>query len=211
MIKQQQHTDEGIYIYINVFIAYLCNNTCPGGASGKDSACQCRKRGFIPEFGRFPGVENGNPLQHSCLENPMDRRVWQAIVHGVAESDMTEQLSTHAHIFIIRTFHMRYHNPHSIERNEFRKAKWCAQRLQYYREGQSCELNASIPRSVFPLWQYSDLPTNFLFSRDSSHSSWPHPVLQPFVIPTVLPNVFTAPFPAPSSQFHVPRRPCLGS
>ena len=98
----------------------------PGGTVVKNlltNAEDTRDAGSILEWGRFPGVENGNPLQHSCLENPMDRRAWQAIVHGVAESDMTEQLSTHAHIFIIRTFHMRYHNPHSIERNEFRKAK----------------------------------------------------------------------------------------
>ena len=36
------------------------------------------------------GVENGNPLQYSCLENPMDRGDWQAIVHGVKELDMAE-------------------------------------------------------------------------------------------------------------------------
>ena len=40
--------------------------------------------GPVPGLGRFPGEENGNPLQYSCLENPMDRRAWQATVHGVA-------------------------------------------------------------------------------------------------------------------------------
>ena len=40
--------------------------------------------GSIPGTGRPPGKENGNPLQCSCLENPMDRGVWQATVHGIA-------------------------------------------------------------------------------------------------------------------------------
>ena len=44
--------------------------------------------------GRFPGGENGNPLQYSCLEDSVDRGAWQAAVHGVTELDMTEQLST---------------------------------------------------------------------------------------------------------------------
>ena len=42
--------------------------------------------GSIPGLGRSPGVGNGNPLQDSCLENPMDRRAWWATVHGVAKS-----------------------------------------------------------------------------------------------------------------------------
>ena len=47
--------------------------------------------GSIPGFGRSPGEGNGNPLQYSCLENPMDRRCWQVIVHGITEeSDVTE-------------------------------------------------------------------------------------------------------------------------
>ena len=42
--------------------------------------------GSIPGLGRFPGEGNGNPLQYSCLENPMNRGAWWAIVHGVAKS-----------------------------------------------------------------------------------------------------------------------------
>ena len=42
--------------------------------------------GVIPGLGRFPGERNGNPLQYSCLENPMDRGTWWATVHEVAKS-----------------------------------------------------------------------------------------------------------------------------
>ena len=52
-----------------------------------------RDAGLIPGSGRSPGEGNGNPLQYSCLENPMDREAWQATVHGVAESQT--RLSIH--------------------------------------------------------------------------------------------------------------------
>ena len=45
-----------------------------------------RDSGWIPESGRCPGVGNSNPLQHSCLENSMDREAWSATVHGVVKS-----------------------------------------------------------------------------------------------------------------------------
>ena len=48
-------------------------NNLPGGSDGKVSACNMGDRGSISGSGRSPGEENGNPLQHSCLENPMDR------------------------------------------------------------------------------------------------------------------------------------------
>ena len=51
--------------------------------------------GLIPGFGRSPGGKNGNPLQYSCLGNPIDRGAWWAIVHGVTkESDTTQQPTT---------------------------------------------------------------------------------------------------------------------
>ena len=49
-----------------------------------------RDSGLIPGLGGSPGEGNDNPLQYSCLENPMDRGVWRAIVHRAAELDTTE-------------------------------------------------------------------------------------------------------------------------
>ena len=55
------------------------------------SAGGIRDTGLIPGSGRSPGEEHGNPLQYSCLENPMDRGAWWATVYGVVEeSEMTE-------------------------------------------------------------------------------------------------------------------------
>ena len=57
---------------------------------GKASALNAGGPGSIPGLGKSPGEGNGNPLQYSCLENPMDRGDWWATVHGVAELDMIE-------------------------------------------------------------------------------------------------------------------------
>ena len=61
-----------------------------GASDGKESACSMEKLCSVPGSGRSLGEGNGNPLQYSCLENPMDGGAWWATVHGVAESDMTE-------------------------------------------------------------------------------------------------------------------------
>ena len=55
----------------------------PYSSVGKESACNAGDLGSVPAFGRSPGEGNGNPLQYSCLENPMDRGAWRATVYGV--------------------------------------------------------------------------------------------------------------------------------
>ena len=57
----------------------------PRWLSGKESACNAGDPGSIPGWRRSPGVGNGNPLQYSCLENPVDRGAWQGTVHRVAK------------------------------------------------------------------------------------------------------------------------------
>ena len=52
---------------------------------------------LIPGSGRSPGEGSGNPLQYSCLENPMDRGAWWATAHGVTKLDLTERL-IHTHM-----------------------------------------------------------------------------------------------------------------
>ena len=58
----------------------------PGGSDSKEFACNMGDLGSIPGLGRSPEEGNGYPLQHSCLENPMDRGAWLATVHGVTRS-----------------------------------------------------------------------------------------------------------------------------
>ena len=53
----------------------------PGGSDDKETACDTGDLGSIPGLGRFPGGGHGNPLQYSCLANPMDRGAWWATVH----------------------------------------------------------------------------------------------------------------------------------
>ena len=65
----------------------------PGGSEDKASACNARDPSSIPGLGRSPGEGNGNPLQYSCLESPMDREAWVGYSpRGLKESDTTEWL-----------------------------------------------------------------------------------------------------------------------
>ena len=79
----------GIYV-LNVSL--LPHLSFSGGSDSKESDCSIGYPIFIPGSGWPPGEANGNPFQHSCLENPTDRGAWQATVHVVTKST-TEQLT----------------------------------------------------------------------------------------------------------------------
>ena len=76
-----------MFCFFNLAASYMDLLNCfPGGSEVKESASNAGDLGSIPGSGRSPGEGNGNPLQDSCLENPMDGGVWWATVHGVAKS-----------------------------------------------------------------------------------------------------------------------------
>ena len=73
---------------MGIFKVYVVNFYLglPQWLSGKESAFSAGDTGSIPGSGRSPGEGNGNRLQYSCLENPVDRGDWRATVHGVTKS-----------------------------------------------------------------------------------------------------------------------------
>ena len=92
--NQVMSSVEYVCIYFNYSIIFYCWESC----RGKEFICQCRRHrdvSSIPELETSFVEWNGNPLQYSCLENPLDRGIWQATVHGVAKS--RTRLSTRAH------------------------------------------------------------------------------------------------------------------
>ena len=66
------------YLYVNCGL--------PWWLRGIESGCQCRRHRFDPWVRKIPWRRDSNPLQCSCLENPMDRGAWRAVVHGEAKS-----------------------------------------------------------------------------------------------------------------------------
>ena len=65
---------------------FLHTQSFPRGSDGKESACNAGDPGLIPGWGRSPGEGHGNPLQYSCLENPMNKGALWATVHVVTKS-----------------------------------------------------------------------------------------------------------------------------
>ena len=89
---------------VSVYLWSIYYTSFPCGSAVKNPPANAGDAGdvsSIPESRRTPGVGNGNPLQYSCLGNPMDRGAWRAAACGVAESDTAEQSRSATHQFIV--------------------------------------------------------------------------------------------------------------
>ena len=92
-IQLYMHPILYIHTFLYIHIVCVCACVCiyiymgfTGGSDGKESACSAGDPGSIPEWERSPGGGNGNPLQYSCLKNPMAGGARWATVHGVVQS-----------------------------------------------------------------------------------------------------------------------------
>ena len=79
------------YIHTKICIQMFIS---AGSSDGKDSTYSAADLALIPGLGRPPGGGHGDPLQYSCLENPVGRGAWWATSHGVTQSDTSERLNT---------------------------------------------------------------------------------------------------------------------
>ena len=144
-------------IVIILYIKPLRMWDFPGGTSGEEPACQyrtCQRHGISPGWGGSPGEEHGNPLQCSCLDNPMNRGAWRAIVHGVAQSQtQLKQLSAQA---------LPHEPPSSRPSNPCRSS-------QNARLGSLCYI-ATFPSAVYFMFNDGYIYVNAMFSIHSTLS-----------------------------------------
>ena len=75
-----------LFVCQGVNFGFVFCHPIPCSSHGKEAACNAGDRGLIPDSGRSSGEGNGNPLQYSCPESPMDRGPWRATIHGVTKS-----------------------------------------------------------------------------------------------------------------------------
>ena len=131
---------------------YVSTIGFPGGSKVKASACSAGDLGLIPGSGRSPGEGNGNPLQYSCLENPMDRGAWWATVHGVAKS------RTRLSDFTCSLVHTIEHTPSSVS------FLW-----------HSRPVNKLSGQFLYPTFHrdLSQLPSQFVFASPDAPSAQP--------------------------------------
>ena len=125
------------------------------GPSGTELAYQCRRckrHRFNPWIGRFPGVGHGNPLQYSCLKNPMDKGAWHATVHTVTKSQtQLKWLSTHTHTWQTHS----WHHPQWWKAAKIRNKP---------RMPHSCQFHLT--------WYWKSLPQESEKKRNERHLNW---------------------------------------
>ena len=86
--KHTTNTQGEVLLHCLLITIVLMLSGFSGGSDSTESACNARDPGSILASGRSPGEGHGNPLQHSCLENPMDTGAWRATVHLFSRSQM---------------------------------------------------------------------------------------------------------------------------
>ena len=103
------------FIPINLYLPLFCAILgFPGGSVVKNPSTNVGDVDSIPGLGRFPGGGNGNPFQYSCLENPIDRGGWQAMVHRVTKSQTWLNDWIHTYISIYDKTNIYCFNYHIV-------------------------------------------------------------------------------------------------
>ena len=116
----------------------------PQWLSGKESACQAGDAGSVPGSGRSPGGGRDNPLQYSCLENPMDRGAWWATVHSVTKN-WTQLSNQHLHFPQVTPFYRE-------ESKYFGELRYFCKVTKSLSESES---RSVVSNSLWPQWLYS--------------------------------------------------------